>query len=286
VPPDPSPPVSCSVVVPCRNGGATLARQLAALAEQSAPVPFEVIVADNGSTDDSVAVARGFAPLVQVVDASQQPGVNVARNAGIAASRGELVLLCDADDRVHPGWVAAYWRAYCDGVQLMGGSLRLVTTDGRELRWQRYLNDDLRFLPWPTGANCGFARSVLDTVGMLDPELRGGGDDTEFFWRAQLAGYELVHVGDAAVDYVTRPTLRGQFAQAAGFGRSQVQLHREFAGSGMPRARTLLDVSPVRRLVGRAGSDDGRRMSTTVVRFVGMRWGRLLGSWRMRHWYF
>ncbi|WP_129336974.1 glycosyltransferase family 2 protein [Cellulomonas endophytica] len=152
-----APAVRCSVVVPVRDGAATLGRQLRALVAQSAPVPFEVVVADNGSTDGTAAVAAAFAPLVRVVDASAGVGVNVARTAGVAASTGELVLLCDADDLVHPGWVAAHWAAYAAGAVLLGGSLRHVTPDGRELGRQHRLNDDLRFLPWPTGANCGFA---------------------------------------------------------------------------------------------------------------------------------
>ena len=100
----------CSVVIPTYNAAATLDATLAALAAQEGVAPFEVVVADNGSVDDSAEVARRWAdrlPLLRVVDASRARGVAAARNDGIRAARGDVVLLCDADDVTDPGWVAA-----------------------------------------------------------------------------------------------------------------------------------------------------------------------------------
>jgi glycosyltransferase involved in cell wall biosynthesis len=105
---------SVSVIIPVRNGEHVLGPQLEALAAQQVPVAFEVVIADNGSTDGTAALAESFRdriPLLRVVDASIRPGINVARNAGARAALGELLLFCDADDLVQPGWIAAMWQA-------------------------------------------------------------------------------------------------------------------------------------------------------------------------------
>jgi glycosyltransferase involved in cell wall biosynthesis len=88
-----------SVIVPVRNGLPWLEDQLEALVAQQCRQAWEVIVADNVSTDLSVSVVQGFADLghpVRFVDAS-----------AVRAASGELLAFCDADDIVQPGWLAA-----------------------------------------------------------------------------------------------------------------------------------------------------------------------------------
>ena len=88
-----------SVVIPCRDGAGVLAQQLDALLAQETSAEFEIVVADNGSTDGTADLVRSYAdPRVRVVDAGRAPGANVARNIGITASKGEYILLTDADD--------------------------------------------------------------------------------------------------------------------------------------------------------------------------------------------
>ena len=99
-----------SVVVPVRNGMPWLEQQLRALSEQQCGEPWEVIVADNGSTDESGLVVRKWArrrPVVRLVDASKAVGPGGTRNAGARAAQGELLAFCDADDVVQPGWLSA-----------------------------------------------------------------------------------------------------------------------------------------------------------------------------------
>ncbi|HEY4573152.1 MAG TPA: glycosyltransferase family A protein, partial [Thermoanaerobaculia bacterium] len=99
-----------SVVIPCLNAAATLGVQLAALTRQSWPGGWEVIVADNGSTDGSREIVesyRGRLPGLALVDASDRRGQAHARNLGAAAATGDALLFCDADDEVAPGWMEA-----------------------------------------------------------------------------------------------------------------------------------------------------------------------------------
>ncbi|HEX2804591.1 MAG TPA: glycosyltransferase family 2 protein, partial [Kineosporiaceae bacterium] len=97
-----------SVVIACLNAQDVLGVQLAALAGQECPVPWELLLCDNGSTDGTVALAESWAdrlPL-RVIDASGVRGSGPARNAGAEAARGEWLGFCDADDEVGSGWLA------------------------------------------------------------------------------------------------------------------------------------------------------------------------------------
>lgn len=241
-PPDDSPfaSVRLSVVVPCRNGAPTLARQLDALEAQQVTVACEVVVADNGSTDDSRAIAARYAgaPIpVKVADASGTPGINHARNAGVRASRGDFIVLCDADDVVMPGWLAAYWEAYQAGASIAGGSLTPVSTDGTPLDLEPLgLSAGPELRPWPRGANCGFSRLVFDRLGGFDEGFAGGGDEIEFFWRAQLRDHELIYVPAAGVLYSTRTKCLDIWQQGRGYGRGYARLYASFRSSGMKRS--------------------------------------------------
>src|SRR6202035_2076299 len=88
-----------------------LEEQLRALAHQQCDEPWEVVVADNGSTDESRVVAQEWANrahMIRLIDGSKVRGPGAARNAGVRAAQGELLAFCDADDVVHPGWLTAH----------------------------------------------------------------------------------------------------------------------------------------------------------------------------------
>lgn len=85
-----------SVVIPCYNGARFLRETLDSVLAQTAPA-LEVLVIDDGSTDDSAAVAEAYGPPVRVIRQANQ-GESVARNRGIDEARGEWVAFVDADD--------------------------------------------------------------------------------------------------------------------------------------------------------------------------------------------
>jgi glycosyltransferase involved in cell wall biosynthesis len=96
-PPD-SPTVSA--VIPCYNGARFLRETLESVRAQSHPV-LEVIVVDDGSTDDSAAIAESFGPPVRVIRQPNQ-GESVARNRGIDEAKGDWIAFLDADDKWEP----------------------------------------------------------------------------------------------------------------------------------------------------------------------------------------
>lgn len=280
-----------SVVVPMRNAAGTLRSQLRALDQQlPGSPPFEVVLADNGSTDSTIHTISETSvsyPL-RVVDASERAGVSHARNVGIRAARGELIMVCDADDEVRPGWVAAFARANELGAELMGGRLdyrRLNAETTRAWRGAEHATVMMHrgFLPFAHGACCAFTRGAFEAAGGFDEELLAGGDDIAFFWRAQLAGYELVTVDDAVVDYRLRSTVPAAWRQALAYGRSDPALYARFRADGMRRRPALAVLRSAAWLVRRSPwLLDGDKSRGAWLWAAAHQLGRIEGSIRSR----
>jgi glycosyltransferase involved in cell wall biosynthesis len=194
-----------SIVMPILNGAKTVARQIdAVIAERTADT--EIVLVDNGSTDGTLEILRRYEQantFIRVVVEARR-GVNFARNAGVAASTGNKILLCDCDDVVQPGWLGALSEAL-DNADLVGGKLDRVDTIGRPVGDGPYIPDNYSEFGWgltsPWGANCGFRRDVWEQFGGFDPRISGGGDEVDFFMRAQITGSSLAWVPDAVVTY-------------------------------------------------------------------------------------
>ena len=252
--PDPKINPSVTVVVPMFNDEATIGQQLEALAGQDYAGPWEVIVADNGSTDRSVEQANRHARRFEhfrVVDASGSRGASFARNAGARAGRGEALLFTDADDVVRPGWIAALVDALHDS-DLAGGpadELEINPPFARE--WgdppvpTDRLNIVFNYLPNARGNNVAIWRRVLDALGGWNEGYRFA-EDIELSWRALNAGYRLAFAPDAVVQYRRRHTIPGLVRQQFFRGRQahRVQLARDFGRHGL---RLESDSAQVRR---------------------------------------
>ena len=281
-----------SVVIPCRDGARTLPRQLAALAGQRTDVPWEVVVADNGSTDETAEVAASWSdrlPALTVVDASARPGASHARNVGARAARYSRIVWVDADDEVQPGFLSAVAagldaHAFCAGTWTApGDDERLEALPGpAQGRWGAALADT-GFLD-AVGACNGLAvraEALADVPGWAE-DMRWGSEDTAFCWDMQLAGHALTHLPEARVVVHPRDQAGALWRQQAAWGTGAVDLYRRFAPRGAPRSSTagalvrwaLLAIAWPVVLVPRLRY----RWLGTAAR----RWGRLRGSLRFR----
>ncbi len=99
-----------SVVVPVYNRADVIRRAVGSLLGQQFDHPYEIVVVDDGSTDDSVHGIEGLSPLVRVVRQSNL-GAAAARRAGIEASRGKFIAFLDSDDAAEPWHLQEHWRA-------------------------------------------------------------------------------------------------------------------------------------------------------------------------------
>lgn len=276
-------PLKLSVVIPCLNAADTLELQLAALARQRCASSWEVILADNGSTDDSVRRAEAYRselPDLQIVDASDRPGQAHARNAGALRASGEALLYCDADDEVGEGWLAAMGRAL-EAHDLVACRIDIAKLNPEWIQRARpnTQGDGLptydypRFLPHAGGGTLGIRRRLHVGIGGFD-EGMALLEDTDYCWRLQLAGTPLHFVPDAVVHVRYRPTLEGLFQQARRYGWWNVCIYKRYRGRGMPRLSLPLGLAKWTKLLLTAPRALGPRRGEWMAA-LGWRVGRL-----------
>jgi glycosyltransferase involved in cell wall biosynthesis len=268
--------MNLSVVIAAFDAAGTLDQQLAALARQRVDASWEVLIADNGSTDGTRELAAAWSdrlPRLRVIDASARRGAGAARNIGVEAATGRDVVFCDADDVVADDWLATMHRALAhhsfvagrfDGILLNTDRVRR----SRTLPQQDGLQRTEPFPDWVhAGAgNLGVRRALFRAVGGFDPDALFL-EDTDLCWRLRLAGVPLVWVPEALVHVRLRGSLRTAFRQGYHYGSGEHWLARRYreqvsttasvepAGPHSGRARRLLHRGAVTaRALGRVRS--------------------------------
>lgn len=243
-----------SVVIPCRDVAGVIHDQLEALSRQTFGEPFEVVLSDNGGSEDLSALARGWRdeyPLdIRVVDARDRQGVSHARNTGLREAHGELVAICDADDVVSDDWLRALTEA-ASQAHVVGGAVDTASLNPPDVRTWRpgpsleHLPRKFGFLPYAMGCNVMVDRESALAAGGWDEDYVAGGDDIEFSWRMQLAGHDIAFAREAVVHYRYRTDLRGAVRQAYAYGRTDPRLARDHVCHGVPapvvRQRCVID---------------------------------------------
>ncbi len=277
-----------SVIVPARDAEATLPAALDGLADQEYEGSWEVVVADNGSSDGTGAVAeRGVADLPggRVIDAGRRVGAGAARNDGAAASGGELLAFCDADDRPEPGWLAGLAGAWGEA-DLITGPLRLDRLNSPALGAVSPTPPSDRpmvahgFLPFASSSNCGVGRAAFDAVGGFDEDFVTG-QDVELSWRLQLAGYKLGFAPDAVVQRRLRDGVSATVRQRLRWGQANARLYSRYAEHGMPAADLGLAAREwARMLVASPAAVVSTERRLDLVPRLSLRAGQLLGSVR------
>ncbi len=245
-----------SIVVPTLNRAHVSSLSVESLLAQAASVPYEIVVVDNDSADDTrvriQALAEKAAGRLRYI-LGQQPGCSAARNAGIAAARGGIIAFIDDDAIAGPGWLEALartYRAYPDA-WCVGGKILLKLPgvlprwfDPRSVTMRAHLSGfDLgdavvkRHYPHDVwGANFSVRRSALERVGLFDPSLGRVarravlGDETDLCWRIQEAGGGVYYCGEAVVTHLVpeaRLTKRYFRTRAYWLGRTWRLLDRK-----------------------------------------------------------
>jgi glycosyltransferase involved in cell wall biosynthesis len=228
VPSRPGSPPGVSVVICTFNRSALLRDALLSFgrAIRSAPPTFrcELIVVDNGSTDDtadavSVATRDSAVPLKYVREPAR--GLSMARNTGVRTAKHGIVAFADDDVFVGAGWLNAIARAFADAPEIccVGGKTIPVFESGRPA----WIDDDLlrfygstcsgearremRYPEHPFGVNMAARRVVFDTVGGFHPSLGRARDnlrsneESDFFRRASAAGFRTIYEPSAVLEH-------------------------------------------------------------------------------------
>jgi glycosyltransferase involved in cell wall biosynthesis len=283
--PSGTPPARVSVVIPVRNGAGVIARQLDALAAQAYDGDWEVVIADNGSSDGTAEVARRWAdrlPGLRVADAGARPGVGPARNVGTRAATGDAVLFCDADDECDPHWVASMARALADH-PIVGGPCSVEDPDGTVHPAPTALHLTFGVVPFPIGGNFGVWVDVFDHVGGFDEDHpQAKAEDAEFCIRAWELGYVAGFAPGALMVKARRLDLASTYHQWRGYGVGSMFNMWRYRDRGAIRLVLRSEVRIFGWMVlhlGRLRTHDGRHR---WVRWVSGRVGWVEGFLRFR----
>jgi glycosyltransferase involved in cell wall biosynthesis len=237
-----------SVIVPVKNGHGVLPRMLDMLSRSELPrESWELIVIDDGSTDDSPAIASEYADLVIRLPAPSH-GPGYARNRGVERARGECIVFLDADCLVRPDTltrlaetmmtrsdVAAVFGAYCDEPEAAG----VVSKYRNLLHHYTHAQEPGEAQTFWAGCGC-VRRAAFVAIGMYDewrfsrPQI----EDVELGYRLSAHGYRILLQPEIQVTHLKRWTFRGM-------------LKADFMDRGVPWARLLAEQ---RALLGKAAS--------------------------------
>lgn len=186
--------LTISSIIAVYNGREYLAEAIESIRGQSRPVD-EIIVVDDGSTDDTADVAEGFGSPVRCIR-QQNAGQSAARNHGVRASRGDLLSFLDSDDLIHPRKIERQLKRFDEAPQLMlvdGYAQNFwspeIPEDQRQLRgWESITHSDQ---PWPEFiATWLFRREVWQRVGQFDEDRRFS-EDSDWYDRVRFSGLSM-----------------------------------------------------------------------------------------------
>ncbi|HVE62400.1 MAG TPA: glycosyltransferase [Mycobacteriales bacterium] len=221
---------SMTVVICAYNAAATIGECLVHTRALDYP-RLEVLVVDDGSSDDTVAIAERLCaddPRMRVLRAPHQ-GLAGARNTGWQSSSGELIVYLDADAYPTPEW-PYYLALGLDGPEVGGvggpnlpppratiAAERVARAPGGPVH-VLLADDRAEHIP---GANMAFWRVVLEEVGGFDEVYTAAGDDVDLCWKVLDRDWEIAFHPAALVWHHRRGTARAYFKQQRGYGRSE-----------------------------------------------------------------
>ncbi len=241
-----------SVIIPCKNAAPWLAGAIQSCLDQTWNT-IEVIVVDNGSTDESVAIAQSIVDPRIVALHCEKKGASAARNVGLTVAHGNFIQFLDADDLLHPNKIRAQLDrlALSPAGTIASGAWASFQNDPAgavftpEPVWRDFAPGEFMICSWLGGGMIPvFAwltpRSVIDKAGRWNEELSLD-DDGEFFARVNLASTGVVFCSEARGFYrksgQSGLSNRGDpDALASGFRATQLSSQALLAACDSPEA--------------------------------------------------
>ena len=240
-----------TVVIATRNRRRQLEGCLASLnAQRHASGLFELVVVNDGSTDDTAAFLAGFperAPFPVMVLNQENTGVAIARNLGVASAAGAILAFTDDDCLLGEDWIATLlklWEGAPASLGGIGGALDTVCPD-RSLAadYLRFL-DEFNYIPvlatflvrprhktrlrgeesiaYLRTSNASFRTDAIQRIGGFDPAFQTpGGEDPDLSYRLLAVGYQLRFSPELRVDHLSRADFRAYFTSLRNYVRGE-----------------------------------------------------------------
>ena len=234
--------VGVSVVVPAYNAASSIASSIQALKAQKLSVPYELIVVDDGSTDNTVELAE--AAGVSVIRHEEKRGAAAARNSGINAAIGELICFTDADCIPKENWIQQITLPLAnDDIVGTKGTYATKQTEivarfvqiEYEDKYDLLLKQErINFIDTYSAA---YRRQILLANGGFDEQIFYV-EDQELSFRLAARGYEMVFHPPAVVYHLHSDSLPSYFRKKFMIGYWKAQILRRFPGRAVQDSHT------------------------------------------------
>jgi len=187
-----------SVIIPCYNYAHYLIDAIYSALNQSY-APLEIIVVDDGSTDNTKEVVESFKNIEIPIYYKYQEnkGLSSARNTGCRIANGDYLLTLDADDKIHIDFIKK-----TIGIDDIVGTWLQEFGDSN-VEWRQKPYPTLKELLEGNRLNCCslFKKEIFHKIGGYDEEMKTGYEDWDFWIRAMMAGYEITNIQEVLFYY-------------------------------------------------------------------------------------
>ena len=193
-----------SIIIATKDRAFFLPKTLTAVTQQDYP-NYEVIVVDNGSTDETRAVVSRYQAKYIYCAGN---GIGIARKNGVEKAKGEIITFCDDDCIPHQDWVSKLVQRFTAEVHLglVNGLVNNIGGVGKGRgkigkNGMTYYVEDPNDADYFGNANLAFLKQVYDTVGGYDPFFSVGYEEIDLALRFKQKGYQQVYEPLAVVDH-------------------------------------------------------------------------------------
>lgn len=210
-----------SVIIANYNGRIFLEKCLTSLSRQTY-ISTEIIIVDNGSTDDSVDYIKKEFPSVRLIVCRENLGFAKGSNIGIRESKGEMVATLNNDTEVVPEWIESLVDVMnsdknigmCASKMLFMKNRDIINSTGLCMSrsgacWDRGMSeydngqyDTIEDIFGPCAGAAMYRRVMLEEIGLFDEDFCAYMEDTDLAIRGRLAGWKCLYVPDAIVYHI------------------------------------------------------------------------------------
>lgn len=220
-----------SVIVPVLNAENIIEKCIQSLLDLDYPKSrHEIIIVDNNSTDNTRLIIEKY-PVKLLLETKKSS--YIARNTGIRASKGEILVFTDSDCIVDKNWLTNIIKKFDDpkvggiGGKLVGYSPKTIVE--KYLTATSYFNAEATAnlaKPYFVTANVAYKRSIMEEISLFDESFTSWGD-ADLSYRIVGQGYKIVYEPEAVVYHKHRSSLKDLFFQNLKNGRGRVKLYKK-----------------------------------------------------------